>query len=220
MVTDGKGELRYANNKIIMRTGHIYIIPAGLSFSFCCDNELSKTFFHISVPTPSGYDLFERLTKIIELEDTETINRITTLLNRSDIASAFEIKTFLYDAATRCVNILDNARIERYSDLVTNTISYVEKKLSSSLSTEEIAAYFHVSASKIRKTFRNETGISIGTYIYDRVLYNAEEQVRCTSLSIKEISSRLGFCDQYYFSRCFKKKYGLSPQKYRKHVTL
>ena len=174
MVTDGKGELRYATNKIIMRPGHIYIIPAGLSFSFCCDNELSKTFFHISVPTPSGYDLFERLTKIIEFEDTENTNRITTLLNRRDIASSFEIKTFLYDVVSRCVNRLDNARIERYSDLVTNIISYVEKNLSSSLSTEEIANSFLVSASKIRKTFRAETGISIGTYIYDRVLYSAE----------------------------------------------
>lgn len=218
MVTDGKGELSYADNKIVMHPGHIYIIPAGLTFSFKCDDRLSKSYFHISVPTPSRYDLFERLPNIIEYEDSKSVQRIHSLLSDGDISSSFEIKAYIYDVVSKCVKRLEDTRIERYSDLVTSIISYVEKNLSSSLSTEKIANHFLVSASKIRKTFRRETGTSIGTYIYDRVLFRAEVQVRCTSLSIKEISNNLGFCDQYYFSRCFTKKYGLPPQKYRKQA--
>ena len=220
MVTDGTGELSYGDNKITMRPGHIYVVPAGLTFSFKCDDKLSKSYFHISIPTPSMYDLFERIPHIIEYEDLENAKRISGLIDSCDIASYLEIKAYLYDIVCNCIKTLENTKIEKYSDLVTNIISYVEENLSSSLSTEEIANSFLVSSSKIRKTFRAETGISIGTYIYDRVLYSAEVQVRCTSLSIKEISSNLGFCDQYYFSKCFSKKYGLSPQKYRKKVNV
>ena len=37
-----------------------------------------------------------------------------------------------------------------------------------------------------------------------------------TSLTVKEISSRTGFGDQFYFSNIFKKKTGLAPENYRK----
>ncbi|MBQ3219724.1 MAG: AraC family transcriptional regulator, partial [Clostridia bacterium] len=35
-------------------------------------------------------------------------------------------------------------------------------------------------------------------------------------ITIREISDRYNFYDQFYFSRCFKKRYGISPTEYRK----
>jgi two-component system response regulator YesN len=37
-----------------------------------------------------------------------------------------------------------------------------------------------------------------------------------TTLTVKEISSRVGFNDQFYFSNIFKRKTGLAPENYRK----
>ena len=39
-----------------------------------------------------------------------------------------------------------------------------------------------------------------------------------SNISIGEISSRIGFDDQYYFSRIFKKMTGVSPRKYRQGI--
>ena len=36
------------------------------------------------------------------------------------------------------------------------------------------------------------------------------------NMSVGEISEKLGFCDQFYFSRRFKKRFGLSPREYVK----
>ena len=35
------------------------------------------------------------------------------------------------------------------------------------------------------------------------------------SMKIFEISQKCGYSDQHYFSYCFKKYYGMSPNKYR-----
>ena len=37
----------------------------------------------------------------------------------------------------------------------------------------------------------------------------------CTSMKVLEISEKCGYSDQHYFSYCFKKFYGDSPNKVR-----
>jgi len=41
------------------------------------------------------------------------------------------------------------------------------------------------------------------------------DQLRTTSHSIAEIGRRVGYEDQFHFSRVFKKQIGISPLKYR-----
>lgn len=43
----------------------------------------------------------------------------------------------------------------------------------------------------------------------------ANDLLLCTSMKIFEITQKCGYSDQHYFSYCFKKYYGVSPNKYR-----
>jgi len=47
-------------------------------------------------------------------------------------------------------------------------------------------------------------------------LKKAAELLRTTSLPIIRIAADTGFCDQNYFSVCFKKAFSVSPKEYRK----
>jgi hypothetical protein len=47
---------------------------------------------------------------------------------------------------------------------------------------------------------------------------NACQMMLHSGLSLKEISEKTGYTNQYYFSSCFKKKTGQSPSEYRKPV--
>ena len=97
-------------------------------------------------------------------------------------------------------------------------MAYIQENLSAALDTDSAAMALGVSAEKLRKTFRTEVGVPVGKYIRDRVLNRAELEIRRGEFSVKEISERLGFSDQFYFSRCFSDKFGLSPVKYRKKI--
>jgi YesN/AraC family two-component response regulator len=48
-------------------------------------------------------------------------------------------------------------------------------------------------------------------------VYRAKELLRGTSESVQSIARQVGFKDQAYFSRVFRKLTGLSPQAFREH---
>lgn len=63
--------------------------------------------------------------------------------------------------------------------------------------------------------FKDQIGMSIGEWRQEQRVNRAKLLLQTTTMSIAEISRSIGFDDQLYFSRIFKKRIGLSPQKYR-----
>ncbi|NIF04669.1 helix-turn-helix domain-containing protein [Chryseobacterium sp. Tr-659] len=54
--------------------------------------------------------------------------------------------------------------------------------------------------------------------INERIILESKKLLHLTYRSVKEIASELGFADEFYFSRYFKKSVGCSPKKYREKV--
>ena len=131
-----------------------------------------------------------------------------------------KVKNFLYMTVTA---FFEKFRLPAmpynvYSPLVKNTMKYIRKNTTISLTTEGIAKEMFVSPSKLRNTFKAETGITLGGYIDDMVFFRAKKLLGSKKFSVGDISTKLGFCDQFYFSRRFKEKYGKTPSKYRKEL--
>ena len=59
------------------------------------------------------------------------------------------------------------------------------------------------------------TGRSTKQLILDRVLLEAARLLRFSDLSVKEIADRLGFSDQFAFSKAFKRQRGEAPLDFR-----
>lgn len=73
------------------------------------------------------------------------------------------------------------------------------------------------SEAQMLRIFRREFGTSPIAYLLDKKLEQAMLMLRDTAFSIKEISIKLGFKDEFYFSRLFRKKCGKSPRGYRQN---
>ena len=216
MVTQGVGWLKYGENVMRMTAGNVYIVPAGLTFSYSCEDGFSKMYFHLSVRQSCGYDIFHGLDQCIEIHDPEGIELTKSNFNCSTIVQMLQIKVYLYNLVCQCMKFKEDTEIKKYSCYITEAMEYIGKNLSANLKVKEIADALFTSPQKLRKCFYEETGILIGKYIDDLIMFTAECELQNNSLSIKDISELLGFCDQFYFSRCFTKKYGISPLKYRK----
>lgn len=68
----------------------------------------------------------------------------------------------------------------------------------------------------LKKMFKKETGLTPLQYLTDRRLENAASTLAtfCGKGNISETARLCGFSDPLYFSRLFKKKYGVSPRSY------
>lgn len=80
----------------------------------------------------------------------------------------------------------------------------------------EMADFCNLSDDQFRRVFLKRTGMLPKIYIDRLKIQKAGELLMSNRFKITEIAARLGYVDQYHFSRRFKKITGLSPRKYRK----
>lgn len=66
------------------------------------------------------------------------------------------------------------------------------------------------------RIFRRETGLRPMEWINNRRLQMASQYLSNTRKSVSQIAEMSGFSDQFYFSRSFRKHFGLSPLRFRK----
>jgi AraC-like DNA-binding protein len=183
---------------------------------------MEKIFFHVTVSTPEKYGLCFSPCRICSLPcSAERLETLRTLLNTHEHLGILRLRLLLLETLTE---ILDRFPFERTefknaSPLVRSLIGYIEENLSIRLTVTEIAGAFYLSESKIRTVFRRELGIPIGRYIDDMVFLRAEQMLSDPQTGIGQVSTALGFCDQFYFSRRFKEKFSVTPSKFKQGNT-
>lgn len=97
----------------------------------------------------------------------------------------------------------------------TAVFEYLENHLSADLRISTLAQIHGVSQAAFTMAFSRSLGISPKEYITRRLNQKAIEWVINTDLRMKEISEKLNFSDEYYFSRFFQKLNGSPPSRYR-----
>lgn len=98
---------------------------------------------------------------------------------------------------------------------IERSIAYIKASYTEEISIPAIAAMEGLSVSRYNAVFKGVTGISPIKYITDLRMKHACSLLKSTNLHVKEIGSIVGYRDNHFFSKAFKSKMGLSPQKYR-----
>ena len=86
----------------------------------------------------------------------------------------------------------------------------------SELSISAIAHSVGISEVYLRRLFRAEYGTSPSQYLIAKRLEKARELMRYPFLSLEECALQSGFSSLHYFSRVFKKTFGITAHEYRK----
>ena len=81
---------------------------------------------------------------------------------------------------------------------------------------KELSEHFGKSKSHISHLFKSKSGMTIRAYCNALKLEDSKTLLLTTDYSVTDIALDLDFSDTSYFISLFKKKYGISPLKYRK----
>lgn len=222
-VNSGEGYLYCHGEKVMLTPGNIYLVPSECVFDYGCDDRLEKMFFHIYINTLERYDLMSNVNKICSVPFAgNEFEELEKCLDSGDYMKLIRLKQIIYNTMFRFTEKYNfkSVPIKQYSDSIKKAIEYIHRHTRISLSTEMVSEKLFISKSKLRKDFKNETGVSIGKYIDDMVFFKAKRLLSREYISINEISQKLGFCDQFYFSRRFKERFGYPPSEYRKKIML
>ena len=97
------------------------------------------------------------------------------------------------------------------NDIALNVQQYLLNHYKEDISIDDLVNTFNVSKSTLHNYFKQEFNTSIHQRLLSIRLNEARKLLVSSSYSIKEIALKCGFKDSDYFSKSFKKMYGLTP---------
>ncbi len=99
-------------------------------------------------------------------------------------------------------------------------IDYISRNYASNITLDELAKYSNVSKQQLIRYFKSTLNTTPMQYITEYKITHAKKMLFYHSeLTINEIALELGFDNQHYFSKVFKKTTGETPSEYRYRTT-
>lgn len=154
----------------------------------------------------------------------EQINEIDHLCDLRPYGYQVAVKAhlfqFFYTLLSHYEEHISTAISQKSLNKIKVILSYIADHFQNEITIEEIANHCYYSKSYFMKFFKEIMGVSFIQYLNDYRLDVAAKLLSSTSDSISGIAMDTGFGNLSYFNRCFKKKYGITPGKFRKTFPL
>ncbi|AEJ18786.1 helix-turn-helix domain-containing protein [Gracilinema caldarium] len=139
------------------------------------------------------------------------LDRERLLLINDGIYTPDEFKSLVYDI------LLGSHFLSAYTGrMVKKTVLYLNEHLKDVILRWKLADYVHISEDYLSRIFKKEMALTPWDYIIRLRIHTSKILLKETSEQIAEIAENVGFSDQAYFCRVFKKIVGISPLAFRK----
>ena len=105
----------------------------------------------------------------------------------------------------------------QHQDTLRKIIRYIKENCAGKITLDDIARYVFLNKYYISRLFNEKMGMSISSYINNVRIERSKHLLAETDMSIAAIANMIGFDDQSYFTRLFRRLTGCSPGKYREN---
>jgi len=92
---------------------------------------------------------------------------------------------------------------------------YIQKNLAKRITVEKLASVLSLSPPRFYNVFKKTAGVSPGQYLQKQRMRKAQELLMDDNIKIFEVAEKVGYEDQFHFSRLFKKNFAVSPEIFR-----
>ena len=107
-------------------------------------------------------------------------------------------------------SLAENYSIEKIKD-------YVDRHFEEHLRISRLAGMAKISISTLSRRFKKSTGMGLEIYLQNLRLEKARRLLKTGGLPVSQIAKACGFGSSSYFIRLFRRKTGISPQKFRQN---
>lgn len=141
---------------------------------------------------------FEKAKQHIDAHDTDGMWSCRT---RSDMISI--------------LRIAEGAGFGQHFENGSEILRYIRENLGEELTLSSLSRRFHTNRTTLTETVKRLTGMSPMQYVLEERLNQSRPDLLFTRVPIGELSEKYGFSSVNYYIRAFKKRFGVSPLKYR-----
>ncbi|MGZ0039991.1 AraC family transcriptional regulator [Paenibacillus ottowii] len=230
LVTEGAGSIAIGGKTYLLKQGMLFYIGPGVLHSLQPDpNEpprfLTVHFSYARVNFNDGqWDITDEprmlpLHAAQELKDNYSIQDIFHKL-----VDCWDAKLPGYELMSRTllqqlgVSIFQSVRKQQWSGSnsrkIENIIQYMHQHINSKVTLTELSEMVQLAPTYLSRTFKETTGYSVIEFFNKIKMDKAKELLIEGDKKVKEVAQALGYTDEFYFSRIFKRMEGVSPSEY------
>lgn len=131
------------------------------------------------------------------------------------VQSAAKLRSWSLDMLNKLHDISSEQEITSKSHIIKQVQEMVTADSGHDLSVKTIADRVFLHPVYLSKIYKSETGEGLGDYIIRKRMERALYLLKHTNKKIYEITAELGYQNPQYFSKMFRKHYGMTPNEYR-----
>ena len=173
---------------------------------------IEKRLLAGKVTKPSEQEIGELTSYLTVIE--QRLNRNGHLIERSILSDL--ISAYIGMIADIYRKFTPTSLNNRATEITLQFKSLLAENYHSKKRPSQYAEQMNLSLVYLNEVVKKTTGLSVSLCIREEVILQAKRLLYYTSLSIKEVSQKVGYDDWAYFTRQFTKSTGLSPSEFRK----
>lgn len=129
-----------------------------------------------------------------------------------------EVKECILSNFSRLIKFNTNSADEKNKKLVQGIIAYIEENYAKDLSMDDLTERFRISKTYISRLLKLYTGKSFLENLTDIRFKQVEKLLLENKYKQYEIAEMVGYKDFSYYIKVFKKRYGITPNEYKKRL--
>ncbi|MES2279232.1 MAG: AraC family transcriptional regulator [Bacteroidota bacterium] len=224
---DGKGWIKTGDSQCEVLPNTFYIIPSHTPHHYGSSAKEPWSIYWVHFTGAQArlfYDAYTRLTKkrgYDILYDDNYITEFNYLMNILEGQIGDTDTELVY---VRMLNLLGSFIYPNHTDQLNGhkdiiaSIAFMKKHISGNYQIKDFAQRANYSVSRYSELFKKDTGYAPMQYYLHLKIHAACQYLCFTGINVKQICNKVGFEDQFYFSRIFKKYIGESPLRYRRNI--
>ena len=119
------------------------------------------------------------------------------------------LKNIVLPEDDAAMNITENG-------IVLNAISYIRENYGNNIGLADVAQFCNVCSEYLSRIFKEETGVKFVDFLTNFRISMAKRMLVSGKYKVAEVAETVGFSDQKYFQKVFKKVCGVTPSEYKK----
>lgn len=225
-VASGRGTYVVSGVTYHVKSGDVFLAKPSQLITYTADNEDPWEYYWVGFNGSAANKLvlqlpFKNDAPVHTCKNPETIKKsiFNIFLSRGpeNFSEALMVGyLYIFIAELMKENDAVSGRPQQTSSsiYVVNAIKFIQFNYSHEITIDDIAKAVGVSRSHLYRVFMSNIGESPIDYLTNYRVNEACHLLQCGQFSIAEIATSVGFFDQFYFSRVFKKSKGVPPSRY------
>lgn len=156
-------------------------------------------------------------TKIEEIKAAmvEVTSFIDDTLTKEEDLNYLRKKVAIYEALSDEATADSDDEFHKIKYLIKQAIIYIKEHYKEKIELHSVAEHLHISTWYLCKLFKQEIGSNFVSIVNEVRTDEAKKLLTETNLKVYEICEEVGYNDNPYFTKTFKKYTGTTPNKYR-----